>query len=221
MILHLQLRPSVWCPTDGTLDEHGGAVLGGAVAVADEDVLAVYRVGGAVAGSLPFLLVALQEERAAAVGHVLARAVEIRTVDGLATAYGHAVVALGTAAAVVPRHEEVVVAAMLEDERGLDGVGAGMFRRGVLFHGLVVRGIAAGDGARFHALGNMHRRVETGQLDAVPERAPDEPGLVVVVDDEVGVDGVPVVALLARGHDAALVLPHVRAQRAAAQQADG
>ena len=32
------------------------------------------------------------------------------------------------------------------------------------------------------------------KADTAPERAPGHPGLVVLVDDEVGVDGIPVVA---------------------------
>ena len=143
-----QLWPPVGGPADGALYEHGCTVLGGTVAVADEDVLAVEGVGGTVAGSLPLLLVALQEERASAVGHVLAVAVEVGSADRLAAAHGHTVVAPGASATVVPRHEEIVVAAVLEDERGLDGVGAGKPRGGVLFRGLIVGVIAAGDGAR-------------------------------------------------------------------------
>ena len=67
----------------------------------------------------------------------------------------------------------------------------------------------------------MHGGIEGGDLDAVPEGAPDEPGLVVVVDDEVGIDGVPVVALLLGSHDAALIIPQTRCQGAGAQKTDG
>ena len=53
-----QFGPAVGGPGDGALDEEGGAVAGGAVTVADEDVLAVDVVGGAVASGFPLLLVA-------------------------------------------------------------------------------------------------------------------------------------------------------------------
>ena len=53
----------------------------------------------------------------------------------------------------------------------------------------------------------MHRGVEACQLDTVPEGAPHDPGLILIVDDEIGVDGVPVVASLTRGDDTALVVP--------------
>ena len=119
---------------------------------------------------------------------------------------------------------------MLEDERGLNGVSPGILRRGVLLRGLVVRVIAAGNGARLLANGNVHGRVKRSQLNTVPERTPDEPRLVIVIDDEVRVDGVPVVTLhltvgtafpFVRGHDAALVLPQISSERATAEQADG
>ena len=90
----------------------------------DEDVFTVDGVGGTVAGSFPFFLVALDEEGASAVQHILTFAVEIRSLNALAAAYGYAVVALGTTTAVVPRYEEVVPSAVLEDERCLDGIAA-------------------------------------------------------------------------------------------------
>lgn len=96
--------------------------MGGTVAVADEEVFAVEGVGGAVAGGFPFFLVAFQEERPTAQEHVLALAVEIRSADRLASSYGHAIVALGTPTAVVPGYEEIVVAVVMKDEGGLDGI---------------------------------------------------------------------------------------------------
>ena len=88
--------------------------------------------------------------------------------------------------------------------------------------------MAAGDGNRLGS--QMHCGVETCQLYAVPEGAPYEPGGVIIVDDKVWVDGVPIVAgcravgillPVVRGHDAAFVFPHIRAQRATAEQTDG
>lgn len=137
--------------------------------MADEDVLAVEGVGGTVAGSLPLLLVTLQEECAAAVGHVLARAVEVGAADVLAAPNGDTVVALGTATAVVPRHKEIVVAAVPKDERGLNGIGTGKTRRGIRLRGLEACVVAAGNGAWHLSFGHVHRRVEPRQLDAVPE----------------------------------------------------
>ena len=67
----------------------------------------------------------------------------------------------------------------------------------------------------------MHGGVEACQLNAVPEGAPDEPWGVVAVDDEVGVDGIPVVTLLSGGDDAAFVFPHVVAEGTAAEQTYG
>ena len=91
----------------------------------DEDVLTVEGVGSAVAGSLPFLLVSLYEECAAAFGHILAHAIEVGAVNGLAAPHSHAVVALSAATAIVPRYEKIVVTAVFEDERRLDGIRPG------------------------------------------------------------------------------------------------
>ena len=144
-----------------------------------------------------------------------------------AAAHGHAVGALAAAAAVVPAHKEIVVAAVAEDERGLDGVGAGMARRGILLLVGSSRSVAAryglwrgGQAQRGAAVGGRYRR-EGSQLNAVPERAPRHPQAVVVVNNEVRVDGVPVVAILAASHQAATVVPVGSGQRRGREQPDG
>ena len=177
--------------------------------MADEDVLSIEIVGSTMAGSLPFFLVTFQEESATTICHVLACAVKIWSFNVFATPNSHAVVALCTTAAIVPRHEEIKEVTVLEDERSLYGVCARIFRCGVRLRGLEVRGIAARDGAGLLTLCDVHGGVETCQLDAVPERPPYEPWRVLLVNDEAGVYGVPVVTLLTRGHDASLILPHV------------
>ncbi len=106
----LQLGPSVGRPADGTLDKDRGTLALYAVAVAEEDVLAVDVVDGTVAGSLVLLLVALDDDGATTLQHVMAVAVEIGAVDLTAAPYGNTVVALRAAAAIVPRHKEVVPA---------------------------------------------------------------------------------------------------------------
>ena len=220
--LWLQFWPIVGSPRDGALDEHGGSIAGGAVAVTDEDVFAVEGVGCTVTGCFPFFLVAFQEEGATTVDHILAVAVEVGTVDGLAATYCHTVVALCSTTTVVPRNEKIVIAAVLEDEGGFDGVRACETRGGVLFGRFEIGVVTSGYGAWLFTFGYVHGGVESGYLYAVPERSPYHPGGVCrIVDGEVGVDGVPVVALLARGHDATFVLPKVCAERATAEETDG
>ena len=51
---------------------------------------------------LVFLLVALNEYGASTLQHVFALAVQVGPVNALGASYGHAVVRLGAAAAVVP-----------------------------------------------------------------------------------------------------------------------
>ena len=118
---------------------------------------------------------------------------------------------------------------MLEDERCLDGIGTGKVGRGILrrvrIHGqrrLTLPGIqvkTAGNGTR--GGGEMHRRVEGSNLNAIPEGTPYKPGLVVIVDDKVRVDGVPVVALFTRADNAALVVPQAISQLTGREQSDG
>lgn len=157
LVFILQLRPPVGSPGDGTLDEQGGTILSGAVAVADEDVLVVEGVDGTVTCSLPLFLVTFQEEGAATIGHILTIAIHIGTVDGLAAPYGHAVVRLGTTTAIVPRHKKIIIAAMLEDEGRFDGVRTGKTRCGVGLRGFVVAVITTGNGSRLLPLLKMHR----------------------------------------------------------------
>ena len=66
----------------------------------------------------------------------------------------------------------------------------------------------------------MHRRVQSGHFYSIPERAPNQPRLVVVVNHEVRVNGIPVVTLLTRSYDTTLVIPNREAQRRLTQQAD-
>lgn len=120
----LQLWPTIVSPGDGTLDEQSDAILSRAVAVTDEDVLAVEGVGGTMASGLPLFLVAFQDDGTATVSHILAAAVEVGTVYRLAAPHGYSIVRLGTTTTVVPRHKEVVVAIVLEDERCLNGIRA-------------------------------------------------------------------------------------------------
>ena len=95
----------------------------------------------------------------------------------------------------------------------------------------MVRVIATCYGARLLAFRNVHGSVKTCQLDAVPERSPYEPrGVRSIIDNEIRVYGIPVVAghravgillPVVRRYDAALILPHIRTQGAAAEQAYG
>ena len=147
--------------------------------------------------------------------------VKIGTVNFFAAPHCHAVSAFAALATVVPRHEEVIITPMLYDKRSLDGIGARIFRGGVGWRVLESRVVATRYGPGPFALCDMHRGVEACQLYAIPERAPDEPRHIVVVDDEVGVDGVPVVAILPRGDDTPLIVPDGEGERATAQQSYG
>ena len=99
--------------------------MGDAVAMTDEDVLTAKSVSSAVTGSLEGLLVALQEEIASTIHHVLALTVEIGSGYMLATSHGHALVAFRPAATIVPRHKEIVPATMLIYKRCLNGIWSG------------------------------------------------------------------------------------------------
>ena len=166
-----------------------------------------------MSGCFPFLFVTFQKEGSSTLGHVFAVAIQVGTLNFLAASYSHAIVAFGTAAAVIPRHKQIVVPIVSENKRGLDGIGACILRGRVLFRGLVIRVIPAGDGSGFLARCDVHGRVEAYELDTVPERSPDQPrGIGFPVDDKIRIDGIPVVAFCLRGHHAAFVFPDTACQ---------
>lgn len=217
--------PAVF-PPDALLDEHRLSVMRNGIAVADEKVAVGKVIGGRMTCGLKCFLVAFDDEGAAAGIHRPAVAVEIRPRNGSAATHGHAVGALLSTATVVPTDKEVIPTVVFEKKGSLDGVGACMLRGGVSKAFWRVLVVSASDGARpavepesvvsvgFHGF-------ERRQLYAVPERPPCESRLVVIVDDEVGINGVPVVALFLAGYEATLVPPVVFGQRGGREQTDG
>ena len=71
----LKHGPTIWRPTDGTLDEDGGSILGDTITVADENVLTIHVIDGTMTCGFIFVLVAFEEEVAATIAHVNALAV--------------------------------------------------------------------------------------------------------------------------------------------------
>ena len=118
-----------------------------AVTMTDEDILVAQMIDSTMASSLELFLVALNEERASTLAHVDTVAVEVRAINRFGAPHRNTVVALGTTTAVVPRHKEVVPASMLENEGGLDGVGACILGRRVVGLILGIGRIATGNGA--------------------------------------------------------------------------
>ena len=101
--------------------------------MAEETVAVGEGIDRAVAHGLKLFFVAFQKQRASTVAHVLTGLVEIWSGYILATAYGHTVVALYAPAAVIPTYEQILVAAVPEDEWCLDGIGSGKTRSWVGF----------------------------------------------------------------------------------------
>src|SRR5690606_19758600 len=154
------------------------AQLGGAVSrvpVVEEDVAVGVGEDRLVAGAVD-VTVTGQDLRAAARGQRHSGAVHVRAGDGGGAARHDAVGAGGAAAAGVEGDQQVVVAAVLVDGRRLDRAA-----------------VAAGDGDEGRAEPPAGGRVELDHLDAGPERAEAQPPAALVVDDQVGVDGVVVV----------------------------
>src|SRR5688572_14021828 len=84
----------------------------------------------AVPGGSPRHAVAFDDDGAAAIGHWIAIAVEVRTVDGVGSPDGHAIGQVVdrsalSRAAQSPAHEQVVVAAAVEEDGRLDLRGPG------------------------------------------------------------------------------------------------
>ena len=178
--------PAVFGPDDAALHQDGGSAFVDGITMADEEVGVAKMVGGGMACGLKLFLVALEDYRSTSLGQVFSCGIEIGTIHLLAPAHGHTVGALHASAAEIEGDEEVIIASVPENEGGLDGIHAWLRLQG------------GTETCGYHFLlagpGKVQRGIETGQLDAAPERAPGHPWLVVLIDDDVGVDGVPIVA---------------------------
>ena len=175
-----------------------------------------------MAESLKRLFVTLDEHRATTLEHVSSALINIRTLNRFASPDSYAIAALRAPTAVVPTHKEIIIATVTEDKRCFNSIGTGILRSGIF----LLRGgrwsIAAGNGVGMFARGNMQRAVEPHQLNAIPERTPHEPRAVVLVDDEVGVDGIPVVTPFTGADERTFVFPsHTIGKGGTAHQTDG
>ena len=71
-------------------------------------------------------------------------------------------------------------------------------------------GMTAGDGLRLGALLDMHRLlIQLNHLDTIPERTPGKPRVSLLINNEIRVDGIPVVSIALGGDEAALILPSI------------
>lgn len=94
--------------------------------MADKDIATAEIVCRTMACRLECGLIALYDRIAAAVGHVDAAVVAVRSFDVPASSDDHPVGALIAETAVVPADKQIIIAVMMEDERGLDGVISGL-----------------------------------------------------------------------------------------------
>ena len=191
--------PAVAGEGEGADEELGSAAVGLLVGVGDEVGVPVEVVHRAVAYT-EVVLVGAIEVGAAALVHAAALTVVVGALDGARAAVDGLVGGALATATVVVADEEVVVLAALVDEGGLDGVLACLDRVATLDGEVdvlaidIALAIAAGYG---DGRGDGSLKVGLGEADelyAVPEGAVAEVGGATLVDDEVGVDGVPVVA---------------------------
>lgn len=179
-------------------EELGATAVGLLVAVRDEDGAATTEVIDRTMADAEEILVWSEQECAAAEGHVATLTIEVRACDYARTAIDGLIGGVFASAAIVEADEEVIVAIVAEDEGGLDGivtclddVVALLGEFDLLALHLMVE--ATGDG---EWLGQWCAEIfgrERYDLDAVPEGAVGEVGLLLAVEDEVRIDGVPVV----------------------------
>ena len=176
-----------------------------------EEVITIGEgIGRTMAHRLIFLLIAFEQQGATAIAHVSACLIQIRTSHLLAPAYGNTIVALDATAAVIPAHEEIVITTMLHDERSLDGIGAGKLGSRIRLCSSIAHGMTAGDGQRLSALLDMHRLlIQLNHLDTIPERAPGKPRGSLLINNEIRIDGIPVVSITLGDDEAALILPSI------------
>ena len=71
-------------------------------------------------------------------------------------------------------------------------------------------GMTTGDSLRLGALLDMHRLlIQLDHLDTIPERTPGKPRVSLLINNEIRIDGIPVVSIALRGDEAALILPSI------------
>src|ERR1700741_655112 len=190
-LLEYDRRPAVRRPADRRDAQRRHPAVLRVIGVIDEIgavAVAAYRLS---AGAL-VAIVADEHLLAVAVHHLLAVGAEIRPQHVLRTPGDDVVVALRAAAAEVERDEEVIVPAMLGEERRLDRVGR-LRPPGERLNLRAGRGLA-------------RRGIERHDLDPRPEAPEGEPVLAVLVDEAVGIDAVGFVERVRRDHQP-LVLP--------------
>ena len=111
---------------------------------------------------------------------------------------------------------------MSHDERSLDGIGTSKLGGRIRLRRSIPNSMTASDGLRLSSLLRVHRLVERYQLNTIPKGAPRHPRFPLLVDDEVGIDGIPVVPIATRSHDATLILPSIFVRETlVAEQSDG
>lgn len=179
-------------------EELGATAVGLLVAVRDEDGAATTKVIDRTMADAEEILVWSEQECAAAEGHVATLTIEVRACDYARTSIDGLIGGVFASAAIVEADEEVIVAIVAEDEGGLDGIVACLddvvallCEFDLLALHLMVE--ATGDG---EWLGQWCAEIfgrEWYDLDAVPEGAVGQIGLLLAVEDEVRIDGVPVV----------------------------
>ena len=151
-----------------------------------------------------FNTIATKERCSSTYRHILAIAVEIWPGNLAAPSYGHTVCALLATAAIVPADEQVVPAVLMEYERCLYGVLASVFGSGVA----AMREVVAPSACYCPwTADSVHGAVKRYNLYAVPKASKCHPWPSVGISTDVGINGIPVVAVLPAGNDTSLISP--------------
>ena len=172
--------------------------------MAYEDVTIREGVCGTMSGSLQRYPIATKERCSSTYSHILAIAVEIWPGNLAAPSYGHTVCALLATAAIVPADEQVVPAVLMEYERCLYGVLASVFGSGVA----AMREVVAPSACYCPwTADSVHGAVKRYNLYAVPKASKCHPWPSIGISTDVGINGIPVVAVLPAGNDTSLISP--------------
>ena len=107
-------------------DDEDGFAIGNLISMANKDIAPAEIVHRTMACRLECGLIALYDRIAAAVSHVDASVIAVRSFDVPASSDDHPVGALIAETAVVPADKQIVIAVMMEDEGGLNGVISGV-----------------------------------------------------------------------------------------------
>ena len=214
----IHFRPAFGGPAHGAYKQPGAIVEITVVSVEQHNLAAVLPHDRAMSRS-GIAVVARHDGSAASLHQRDACGIDVRTGHFLRAPAHYLLSTLGAAAAKIIGNKKIIVPSTVNDEGRLDGTVAGIEVRpaGVGLDGIVGLGCIlrrafrpAAQRKPFLRLGEFRKRlVQTDQFDAAPEGTEAQPPVALLIDNDIGIYGVPKVAACNRTDDASVIFPSV------------